>query len=228
MKSEKKEPGWKQKELEEKYSKIAVDFVNSLHKKDFLKLQFNSDDAYIEKILLRLTGTNQSFAKLFDIVSNLSKFPPFAKAIQPFGFTEQDIMRIFMGLFVHIMLEEFEFLKTIMLMITKKKQYGIDKNGKPKKVTGKETLGQLIGKYDEIIPDNKIRENLNNELRNTLGHGKWWPQKLNFCFVGKDERVKQYDIPQLFIQAIQLSTFVKCFYEKGFERATQIKRGSHH
>lgn len=220
-----KAPGWKQRELEEKYTKIAIDFVNSLHKNSFLRLQFDDSDSHVEKMLLRLSSTNQSFGKLYDIVSTPSKFQPFVEAMKPFGFTGDDIMRIFTGLFAHVMLEEFEFLKTIMLMITEKKQYGVDSKANPKRIHGQETLGQLLTKYDEIIPDNKISDNINNELRTVLGHGKWWTSSLHFHFVNKGGLEQKYDIPQLFIEAIQLKTFVECFYQKGFERATQIKRG---
>lgn len=224
MSSDKKDPGWKSRELEEKYTKITVDFVNSLHTKEFLKLKFDTSDAHIEKILLRLVSTNESFGKLYHKVSELDQFPPFATAMKPFGFEETDIMNIFMGLFAHIILEEFEFLKTAMLMITEKKQFGVYKNGNPKIITGKETLGKLLDKYDEIIPDNKIKNNINNELRNAIGHGKWWIQNNNFCFEDKTKELEQYDLPQLLIEVIQLSTFLRCFYEKGFARAIQIKR----
>jgi len=223
--SGKKEPGWKTREMEEKFTEIAVDFVNSLYSKGFLRLQFDASDVYIEKILIRLSATNKSFGQLYEIVSSPSKFRPFVQAMQPFGFSENDIMRIFTGLFAHCKLEEFEFLKTIMLMITEKKQFGVTNKGKPKEIHGGETLGQLLSKYDELIPDNKISDNINNEIRTVLGHGKWWTKSLHFCFVGSNGSEKQYDIPQLFIEAIQLATFVRIFYEKGFERATQIKRG---
>jgi len=226
MSSEKKEPGWKSRELEEQYTKIAINFVDALHSKGFLRLKFDASDAYIEKILIRLDAVNRSFGKLYEIVSSPpSKFQPFVEAMEPFGFTKDDIIRIFTGLFAHAMLEEFEFLKTIMLMITEKKQYGVTKKGNPKEIHGGETLGQLLWKYDEIIPENKIGDNLNNELRTVLGHGKWWTKSFHFCFVDTNGSEKQYDIPRLFTEAIQLATFVRIFYEKGFERATQIKRG---
>lgn len=224
MKTDNKEPGWKTRELEEEYSKIAINFIDSLHAKNFLRLQFDSSDEHITKILLRLTSTNESFVKLFDTVSKLDRFPPFATAMNEFGFKEEDIMKIFMGLFAHVMFEEFEFLKTIMLMITEKKQYGIDKNGRPKAITGNETLGQILYKYDEIISDNRIQDNLNNDLRNVLGHGKWWIQNNKFCFENKRGVLEQYDLPQLLREAIHLSTFLMCFYNKGLARATQIKR----
>lgn len=225
MSSEKREPGWKTRELEAKYTKISEDFIDALHSKGFLKLNFDSSDAHIEKILIRLSSTNQSFGKLYDIVSSLVKFPLFATAMKPFGFEKDDIMRIYTALSVHIILEEFEFLKTIMLMITEKKQYGTDKQGKPKTITGKETLGQLLNKYDEIVPSNKLHDVVNNKFRNVVGHGKWWTSSLHFHFEREDGTVDKYDIPEFLLQTMNLSTFLKCFYEKGFARATQIKRG---
>lgn len=223
--SEDRSPGWKTRQMETEYTQIAVNFVNALHAQGFLKLEFDSSDEHIEKILLRLTATNQSFGKLYEIASDSEKFPPFVEAMKPFGFTEDDVMRIFTGLFVHCKLEEFEFLKTIMLMITEKKQYGETQRGAPKEIHGSETLGQLLAKYDELIPDNKIRDIVNNKLRTVLGHGKWWTKSLHFCYVDKNDIEHEYDIPELLLEGIQIATFVRIFYEKGFERATQIKRG---
>lgn len=218
-------PGWKTREMEKNYAEFTVNFIDALHAKGFLKLHFDSDEQYIEKVLIRLSSTNQSFGKLYEIVSDLNKFSHFKDAMKPFEFTGDDIMRMFTGLFVHCKLEEFEFLKTIMLMITEKKQYGTGKKGNPKMIRGTETLGQLLPKYDDILDNYKITDHINNELRNALAHGKWWTRSFHFCFIGKDGQEKQYDIPQLFIEAIHIATFVRIFYEKGFERATQIKRG---
>ncbi len=218
------EPGWRTREMEKKYTQISVDFVDALNSKGFLKLKFDSNDKHVEKILKRLTATSQSFGILYEIVSDLEKFSSFKNVIKPFGFSEDDVMRIFTGMFVHCKLEEFEFLKTIMLMITEKKQYGVDKKGKPKEINGNETLGTLLVKYDELIPNNKIHEIVNNKLRTVLGHGKWWTKSFHFCFVDRNGVEQEYDIPELLIEGIQIATFTKVFYEKGFERATQIKK----
>ena len=223
--SEDRSPGWKSREMEQEYTEIAVNFVNALHERDFLKLEFDSNDEHIKKILLRLTGTNQSFGKLDTILSDLEKFSSFKEAITPFDLEGDDIMRLYTALLVHTILEEFEFLKTIMLMITEKKQYGTSNRGEPKTITGKETLGTLLNKYDEIVPDNKLHDVVDNRFRNVLGHGKWWTSQTHFCFEKTDGTIEQYEIHEFLLQAIKLSTFLKCFYEKGFERATQIKRG---
>ena len=221
---EDKKPGWRSREMEKKYTKISEDFVDALHVKGFLKLRFDSSDARIEKILIRLSTTNQSFGKLYDLVSELEKFPPFAEAMKSFGFQQDDIMRIYTALSVHIILEEFEFLKTLMLMITEKKQYGTDKDGKPKAITGKETLGKLLNKYDEIVPKNQLHDVINNKFRNVVGHGKWWTSSQHFHFERDDGTIDKYDIPEFLLQTINLSTFLKCFYEKGFARAAKYKK----
>ncbi len=222
--SEDRSPGWKTRQMEREYTEIAVNFVDALHAQGFLKLEFDSSDEHIEKILKRLTATSQSFGKLYDIVSDTEKFPSFRDAIEPFGFSGDDMMRIFTGMFAHCKLEEFEFLKTIMLMITEKKEYGIDRRGNPKEIRGGETLGQLLAKFDEFIPDNKIRDIVNNKLRTVLGHGKWWTKSFHFCFVDKNGVEQEYDIAELLLEGIQIATFTRIFYEKGFERATAIKR----
>lgn len=223
--SEDRSPGWKSREMEREYTEISVNFIDALHAQGFLKLQFDSSDDHIEKILLRLTGTNQSFGKLDTLLSNMEKFSSLKEALSPFDIKENNIMQIYTGLLVHIILEEFEFLKTIMLMITEKKQYGTSNRGEPKMITGKETLGTLLNKYDEIVPDNKLHNVIDNRFRNVVGHGKWWTKPNNFCFVKTDGAIENYEIHEFLLQAIKLSTFLKCFYEKGFERATQIKRG---
>lgn len=225
MSKETKEPGWKTREIEKDYTQISIKFIDSLHAKGFLKLQFDTNDKHVEKILKRLTATSQSFGKIYEIVSDLEKFPSFKDAVEPFGFSGDDVMRIFTGMFVHCKLEEFEFLKTIMLMITEKKQYGENKKGYPKEIHGGETLGQLLVKYDEMIPDNKISQIVNNKLRTVLGHGKWWTKRFHFCFIDKNNVQQEYNIPELLLEGIQIATFTRIFYEKGFERANQIKRG---
>jgi hypothetical protein len=61
-----------------------------------LRLRFNNDDEFLEKIMLRLSNTAQAFNKLSEIVST-SKIDDFAKAVGKYGSTT-DIMLIFTGL----------------------------------------------------------------------------------------------------------------------------------
>jgi hypothetical protein len=185
-----------------------------------LRLRFNNDDEFLEKIMLRLSNTARAFDKLFEIVST-SKIDDFAKTVGKYGFSTTDIMLIFTGLFVHLILETFEMLKNLILMITERKNF--DYNGKQYEITGNETLGQLLDKLDLLLQTNKIKENLNNELRGALAHGTWWAIDRTFYYRNTKNEEKTYTIQQFLEEAHNLTNFTKVFYEAGYKRVSKLK-----
>ena len=71
-----------------------------------------------------------------------------------------------------------------------------------------------------------IKNNLNLELRNAIGHGKWYIENQQFCYEGKspEKEIKKLSIGELFVLQMELKEFVTVFYEEGFHYAAIIKK----
>lgn len=71
-----------------------------------------------------------------------------------------------------------------------------------------------------------MKNNLNLELRNAIGHGKWFIENQQFCYEVKspEKGIKKLSITELFVLQMELKEFVTVFYEEGFEYAAIIKK----
>ena len=220
-----KEPGWKTIESRIKYKKISINFVDQMHNKNFLRSEFDNRDDIFEKVMKRLNITGQSFGKLFEIITS-KNYSDFKNTMNNFQLIETDIMIIFTSLFAHLLLEEYEFLKNSILFLIKKETYDVTNDGKKKKIDGSESLGLLLSKLQEITHNDDIKNNLNLELRNAIGHGKWYIENQQFCYEGKspEKEIKKLSMGQLFVLQMELKEFVTVFYEEGFQYAAIIKK----
>lgn len=219
-----REVNWKTIEMRAQYEQVAINFVDLLHQRQFLKLNYVDDRIELEniiKIMERINHTGLSFNKLFEIVST-TKINDFSVTMKSYNFSSTDIMLIFTGLFVHLMLEQFELLKKLILILMEKKDF--EYNERQREISGNETLGTLLEKLDMLILVNPIKENVNNKLRNALAHGYWWASNETFYYRTNSQNIETYQIAELLIENIKLKNFVEVFYEAGYKHANEIRR----
>lgn len=209
----------KNKDLEiyEASKQKTKSFIDQLNQKKLLRDWITPEEnALVETVLDRINEEGISIAKLERIIGT-EKVHEFVQSLTKFGIDTQDIMNYYSGLLVHQILDINELFKKYLVPSLDKKALSL---------TGKESLGQLLFKLEQVGIDHGFYEFLDKDLRNALGHGWYWFKNNRFYYVVDPElkRTKDLSLGELFIKMRKTALLTKGFADSAFERMGEIKQ----
>ncbi len=101
------------------------------------------------------------------------------------GWTRSEIITLYLTTTLHLWFDQTEYFKNMLLTLLNKKAF------KECNIKETDTLGQVFDKLSKVVHVNDFRSLVNPELRNILGHNKWWIEKDFVYYLDKKKKIKR-------------------------------------